>query len=82
VTEQGLVDLFRGGSVRQVRESRSDPPHSEHFRSPYGTWRSVRQEGFRMMGLRSLYCLEVSLFGELGYYPVLRVVRGAGLPRG
>jgi len=82
VTEQGLVDLFRGGSVRQVRKPRSDPPHSELLRSPYGTWRGIRQEGFPVMGFRSLYGLEVPLFGELGYYPILRVIRGTGFPRG
>ena len=82
VTKQGLVDLFRGFSVRQLREPGSDSPHSELLRSPYSTWRCIRQEGFPMMGLRSLDCLEVSLFGELGYYPVLWVIRGAGLPRG
>ena len=82
VSEQGLVDLFGGGGVRQVREPRSDSPHSELLCTPYGTWRGVRQEGFPMIGLGSLDCLAVSLFGELGYYPVLWVIRGAGLPRG
>ena len=82
MTEQGLVDLFRGGSVREVREPRSDPPHSELLRSPYGMWCGIRQKGFPMMGLRSLDCLEVSLFGELGCYSVFWVVRGADLSRG
>ena len=78
MTEQGLVDLFRGGSVGQVREPRSDSPHGELLRSPYGTWRGIRQEGFPMLSLRRLYCLEVSLLRELGCYLGSRVVRGAG----
>ena len=75
------MDLFRGGSVSEVREPRSDSPHCEILRGPYGEWRGIRQEGFPMWSLRSLDCLDVSLFGELGDYPALWVVRGAGLPR-
>jgi len=54
VKEQGVVDLFRGGSVREVREPRSDSSHSELLRGPYGAWRGVRREGFPMLGLRSI----------------------------
>jgi len=65
-----------------VREPGSHSSHSELLRGPYGGWRGFRQEGFLMLGLRSLDCFEVFLFGELGYCPVLWVVRGAGLAIG